>query len=95
MTTPQIISLAILGGALVLFVWGRWRLQRDGDAPGAGHLLAICSDGLNDQSTLVILDALALAQGPIVRVPMPLLPVAFHGDWDPSAVAIQAHPPSS
>ena len=25
MTTPQIISLAILGGALVLFVWGRWR----------------------------------------------------------------------
>ena len=24
-TTPQIISLAILGGALVLFVWGRWR----------------------------------------------------------------------
>ena len=25
MTAPQIISLAILGGALVLFVWGRWR----------------------------------------------------------------------
>jgi di/tricarboxylate transporter len=24
-TAPQIISLAILGGALVLFVWGRWR----------------------------------------------------------------------
>jgi len=53
------------------------------DRPAAGHVLAIVSRALDDRSELVILDALAIGKGPIAVVPLPLLPVAFHGDWDP------------
>ncbi|MCA9634687.1 MAG: carotenoid oxygenase family protein [Myxococcales bacterium] len=49
----------------------------------AGHVLAILSDGLGGASTLAIFDAAALDAGPIARVRTPLLPIAFHGDWDP------------
>jgi carotenoid cleavage dioxygenase-like enzyme len=48
-----------------------------------GHVLALVSDGLRAQTTLVVLDATKLHEGPIASVEMPLLPVAFHGDWDP------------
>jgi all-trans-8'-apo-beta-carotenal 15,15'-oxygenase len=53
------------------------------DARGvAGHVIAIVSDGEHGESRLVILDAARIDAGPIASVPLPLLPVAFHGDWD-------------
>jgi all-trans-8'-apo-beta-carotenal 15,15'-oxygenase len=51
--------------------------------PEAGHILAILSEPLAGRTTLAIFDALALEAGPVARVPLPLLPVAFHGAWDP------------
>jgi carotenoid cleavage dioxygenase-like enzyme len=59
------------------------------DPSGAseGWLLALVSDGLNARTTLVILPASDPAAGPIAQVPMPLLPMAFHGDWDIQAPA--------
>lgn len=47
-----------------------------------GHVVAIVSDGTSERSTLIVLDAANLEDGPIARVPMPLLPYAFHGTWD-------------
>lgn len=57
------------------------------DAPDAGHVLAVVSRGLDDRSELVVLDARDLAAGPRAVVPLPLLPIAFHGDWDPAGDA--------
>ncbi len=48
----------------------------------AGYVLAMLSDGLEGCSTLAVFDATALAAGPVCRVPLPLLPYAFHGAWD-------------
>ncbi len=47
-----------------------------------GHVVAIVSDGAAQRSTLIVLDAAKLEAGPLARVPMPLLPYAFHGTWD-------------
>ena len=52
------------------------------DRPEAGHVLAIVTRPLDARSELVVLDALALDAGPLAVVPLPLLPFAFHGDWD-------------
>lgn len=49
--------------------------------PTKGHVLALVSRGLADRTDLVVLDAEDLAAGPIATVPLPLLPVAFHGAW--------------
>lgn len=57
----------------------------DPDHPDQGHVLAILSDGLAEQTTLAIFDATALAAGPVASVPLPLLPIAFHGDWETPA----------
>ncbi len=57
----------------------------------AGFVVVMLSDGLAGRSSLVILDASNLETGPIARVPMPLLPYAFHGTWD-SAQGRQSHP---
>ena len=54
----------------------------DAERPNAGHILAILSDGIANRTTLAIFDALALDAGPIAAIAMPLLPIAFHGDWD-------------
>jgi carotenoid cleavage dioxygenase-like enzyme len=54
------------------------------DREDAGHVVVILSDGLAGRSSLVVLDASNLAAGPVARVPMPLLPYAFHGTWDAS-----------
>ncbi|MCB9641956.1 MAG: carotenoid oxygenase family protein [Myxococcales bacterium] len=58
----------------------------DPTAPNKGHILAILSDGLKERSTLVIFDATRLQDGPLASIPMPLLPIAFHGDWDAQAL---------
>lgn len=50
--------------------------------PDAGHVLVLVSDGVGARTSLVVLDASALERGPVAVVPLPLLPVAFHGDWD-------------
>ncbi|MCA9698930.1 MAG: carotenoid oxygenase family protein, partial [Myxococcales bacterium] len=46
------------------------------------YVMALLSDGLREQTTLAIFAADDLAAGPVAAVPMPLLPIAFHGDWD-------------
>jgi carotenoid cleavage dioxygenase-like enzyme len=51
----------------------------------AGSVLAIVSDGGRGETRLVVLDAGQLAAGPVASVTLPLLPVAFHGDWDAAA----------
>jgi len=50
-----------------------------------GHILAFLSDGLAGRTTLAIFDAAALARGPVASIPLPLLPIAFHGDWEAPA----------
>jgi carotenoid cleavage dioxygenase-like enzyme len=52
-----------------------------GASPETGHLLVMLSDAMNEQSRLAIFDAARVEAGPIAQVPLPLLPVAFHGDW--------------
>jgi all-trans-8'-apo-beta-carotenal 15,15'-oxygenase len=47
-----------------------------------GHVLAILSDGVAERTTLAIFDSTALAEGPVASIPLPLLPIAFHGDWE-------------
>lgn len=50
--------------------------------PSAGHVLVILTEPLEERSSLAILDARALERGPVARIPLPLLPVAFHGEWE-------------
>lgn len=52
------------------------------DRADAGHVLAILYDGVRASSSLAIFDVNALTNGPLARVPLPLLPYAFHGAWD-------------
>ncbi|MFT5682281.1 MAG: all-trans-8'-apo-beta-carotenal 15,15'-oxygenase [Myxococcota bacterium] len=54
----------------------------DAEHADQGHIVAILSDGLAAQTTLAIFDAAALARGPVASIPLPLLPIAFHGEWD-------------
>lgn len=53
---------------------------------GPGYVLAMLSRGLEARSTLAIFNAEALDAGPVAAVPLPLLPVGFHGDWDGAPV---------
>lgn len=48
-----------------------------------GYVLALLSHGLEDRTSLVVFAAADLTAGPVATVPLPLLPVAFHGDWVP------------
>jgi all-trans-8'-apo-beta-carotenal 15,15'-oxygenase len=52
-----------------------------GTTPESGHVLVMLSDAMNEQSRLAIFDAARIEDGPMAQVPLPLLPVAFHGDW--------------
>lgn len=47
-----------------------------------GHVMVLTSDGLREKSALLVFDASEIARGPIATVPLPLLPIAFHGEWD-------------
>lgn len=59
------------------------------DHDDRGHVLTVLSDGNAGRSTLAILDVTRLAQGPVAAIPMPLLPIAFHGDWDARGSALR------
>ncbi len=48
------------------------------------HVVVVLSDGLAERTTLAVLRADAIAEGPVAEVPLPLMPIAFHGDWDPA-----------
>ncbi len=54
----------------------------DPDDAAKGHVLVLLSDGLQEHTTLAILNATALDSGPVATIRWPLLPIAFHGDWD-------------
>lgn len=54
--------------------------------PAAGQVLVLLSDGLAEQTRLAVFDAARIQAGPVAQVPMPLLPVAFHGEWFPNPV---------
>ena len=51
------------------------------------YIAVIISDGLEEITTLVLLDTQDFSKGPVCQVPMPLLPVAFHGEWDPIGIS--------
>lgn len=53
-------------------------------SPTPGHVLVVVSDGARETSTLLVLDATALARGPVACIPLPLLPLGFHGAWVPA-----------
>lgn len=47
------------------------------------YVVVLLSDGLERATTLAIFRAGAVDRGPIAEVALPLMPIAFHGDWDP------------
>ena len=49
---------------------------------GEDHILVLLSDGVEEQTLLHIFEASNISKGPISIVSMPLLPIAFHGEWD-------------
>ena len=49
---------------------------------GEDHILVLLSDGIEKQTLLHIFEASNISKGPVSIVPMPLLPIAFHGEWD-------------
>jgi carotenoid cleavage dioxygenase-like enzyme len=49
--------------------------------PTNGHVLVVLTDGRREATTLAIFDAGRLASGPVARIQLPLLPLAFHGSW--------------
>jgi all-trans-8'-apo-beta-carotenal 15,15'-oxygenase len=50
-----------------------------------GYVLVLVTHGLEGRTSLCVLDATAIDRGPVATVPLPLLPIAFHGDWDAAA----------
>lgn len=56
-------------------------VPRTADSPeGDGHLLSMAYDALENRSEVLILDAMALGQGPVATVPLPRrVPFEFHG----------------
>ena len=55
-----------------------------GKAEDDGWLMTVVSDRGTEQSELVILDARALADGPVARIQMPRrVPIGFHANWLP------------
>ena len=54
------------------------------------HILLIVSDGLNEETQLLIFEADDITKGPTSTIRLPLLPIAFHGEWDPAGVLMSA-----
>ena len=56
-----------------------------GEAEGEGWLLATVFDAERQASSLVVLDAMAVAAGPIATARLDhRIPYGFHGSWRPS-----------
>jgi len=53
---------------------------------GRDYVLSVLTDGLAEATYIAIFDAEKISDGPVCRIPMPLMPIAFHGDWDPIGV---------
>lgn len=53
---------------------------------GEDHVLVLLSDGVEERTLLHIFEASNISKGPVCIVPMPLLPIAFHGEWDPLGI---------
>lgn len=47
------------------------------------HIVALLSDGVRQHTTVAVFNADTLSDGPIATAQLPLLPVAFHGEWQP------------
>ena len=45
------------------------------------HIVVILSDGISETTILAVFAADSLDAGPVAQVPLPLMPIAFHGDW--------------
>ena len=63
---------------------GEWLFVPEGDSPeeDAGYLLTYLYDAARDASELVIVDASAVAAGPVARVALPQrVPYGFHATW--------------
>ncbi len=54
----------------------------DPDREEHGYVIAVISDGAARESTLAVFDSKSLSKGPVSSLKLPLLPIAFHGDWD-------------
>ena len=50
---------------------------------GSDHVVVLISDGLNEHTTMNIFEVENLKKGPVCSISLPLLPIAFHGEWDP------------
>ena len=63
---------------------GEWLFVPEGSSPDedAGFLLTYLYDAGRDTSELVIVDATAVAAGPVARVALPQrVPYGFHATW--------------
>lgn len=49
---------------------------------GIDYVLVLLSDGLQEMTTLAIFEARDITKGPVCEIPMPLMPIAFHGCWE-------------
>lgn len=85
---PGIIHLDTATGELDRWSPGGWLaagegvLAPTGPGEGEGWLLAFTTDRRTMTSSLVVLDALDLAAGPVAEVRLPArVPVGFHGAW--------------
>lgn len=56
----------------------------DGDNEGEGWVITYIWDRTTDTSSLGVFDAMAMADGPVAEVPLPVrVPFGFHGLWVP------------
>lgn len=50
---------------------------------GRDYVIVVLTDGLAETTHIAIFDAERIQDGPVCQIPMPMMPIAFHGDWDP------------
>ncbi len=63
---------------------GEWLFVPTSDGEDHGYLLGFVYDTADDASELVVLDATAVANGPVARIRLPQrVPYGFHGTWIP------------
>lgn len=46
------------------------------------HVAVMLTDGHNQRSSLAIFELPNIAEGPACQIPLPFMPLAFHGEWD-------------